>query len=58
MAELFDEVNLEDKIKLLGINLGNLSENREFQLSFKGVEEIKKERKIQELKDKINNFKN
>ena len=58
LTELFEEINLEDKIKLLGINLGNLSENREFQLSFKDVEGIKKERKIQELKDKINNFKN
>ncbi|WP_028857413.1 DNA polymerase IV [Psychrilyobacter atlanticus] len=58
MVELFEEINLENKIKLLGVNLGNLSENKEYQLSFKDVGEIKKERKIQELKDKINNFKN
>jgi DNA polymerase IV len=47
---------LGNKIKLLGINLGNLGENKEYQLCFKDVEGIKKERKIQELKDKINNF--
>jgi len=58
MVELFEEIDLEEKIKLLGINLGNLGENKEYQLSFKNIEDIKKERKIQELKDKINNFKN
>lgn len=56
MLELFEEIDLEKKIKLLGINLGNLSENKEYQLSFKNIENIKKERKIQELKEKINNF--
>ena len=58
LAELLEEINLEDKIKLLGINLGNLSENKEYQLSFKDIVGIKKERKIQKLKDKINNLKN
>ncbi|OQY42928.1 MAG: DNA polymerase IV [Fusobacteriia bacterium 4572_74] len=53
LDELFEEINLENKIKLLGINLGNLNENKEYQLSFKDVKGIKKERKIQELKAKI-----
>jgi DNA polymerase IV len=56
LSELFEEIDLGNKIKLLGINLGNLGENKEYQLCFKDVEGIKKERKIQELKDKINNF--
>lgn len=55
LSVLLEEVNFKEKIKLLGINLGNLSENKECQLSFK---DIKKERKIQELKDKIKNLKN
>jgi len=35
---LLKEINLKDKIKLLGINLGNLSENKKYQLSFKDIE--------------------
>ena len=58
MSELFDEINLEDKIKLLGLNLGNLNENKKYQLSFKDVKGIRKERKIEELRDKIKKIKN
>ena len=58
LSELFEEINLENKIRLLGVNLGNLSENKEYQLSFKDIREIKKERKIQELKGQIKKIKN
>lgn len=57
LTVLLEEINLEDKIKLLGINLGNLIKNKEYQLSFKDIEGIKKERKIQELKNKIKKLK-
>ena len=42
LIEVFKEVDLDKKIKLLGINLGNLSENKEQQLSFENIVGIKK----------------
>jgi DNA polymerase-4 len=51
--ELFEEIEFDKKVKLIGINLGNLSKNKKQQLSFKKIEEIKKEAKISELKNEI-----
>ncbi len=56
MKDLFEEIKFEKKVKLLGINLGNLNKNRKQQLSFKKVEEIEKEQKIINLKKKIKMF--
>lgn len=54
MKEILEEIDFEKKIKLLGINLSNLSKNKKQQLSFESVEKIGKIKIINQLQEKIN----
>ena len=54
--EILQELNFNKGVKLLGVTLGNLTKNKMYQLAFKKVDEIQREKNILDLKDKIVKF--